>query len=167
MKHFLFSIFVLFSMLVNAQKNYSVLNDENGNLILKGIITEQDLKKETSFQWFHQNQIDYEPSPAIVSSFKKINSHITFVIFGGTWCEDTQFILPRFFKLLTLSNTPESAITLLAVDRNKETIGNLSSVFSIKNVPTIIVLKDGIEVGRIIEYGKSGKWDEELTQLIK
>ncbi len=36
----------------------------------------------------------------------------------------------------------------------------------ITNVPTIIVLKNGKEVGRVVEYGASGKWDEELASLL-
>jgi hypothetical protein len=34
-------------------------------------------------------------------------------------------------------------------------------------VPTIIVMKSGKEIGRVVEYGKSGEWDKELLELIK
>jgi len=30
-----------------------------------------------------------------------------------------------------------------------------------------IVMKDGKEVGRVVEYGKTGKWDVELAELLK
>jgi hypothetical protein len=33
-------------------------------------------------------------------------------------------------------------------------------------VPTIIVLKDGKELGRVVEYGNTGKWDRELADII-
>jgi hypothetical protein len=52
------------------------------------------------------------------------------------------------------------------VDRSKKTIQHLSETFHIINVPTIIVLKDGKEVGRIIEYGKSGMFDKDLGEVI-
>ena len=47
-----------------------------------------------------------------------------------------------------------------------KTLGNIADAFKITNVPTIIVMKDGKEVGRVIEYGKTGKWDEELAELL-
>jgi hypothetical protein len=38
---------------------------------------------------------------------------------------------------------------------------------NITNVPTIIVMKNGKEVGRVIEYGTIGKWDKELSDIVK
>jgi hypothetical protein len=93
-------------------------------------------------------------------------NRIHFVVFGGTWCDDTQYILPRFFKWAALSGLPDQSITLLGVDRDKKTIGQLSAAFRITNVPTIIVMQNGKETGRVVEYGKSGKWDEELRALL-
>jgi hypothetical protein len=40
-------------------------------------------------------------------------------------------------------------------------------LFNIKNVPTIIALKEGKEVGRVVEYGKTGKWDAEVAEIVK
>jgi hypothetical protein len=37
---------------------------------------------------------------------------------------------------------------------------------NIINVPTIIVMKKGRELGRVIEYGKTGKWEKELADII-
>ncbi|MEI9808442.1 MAG: hypothetical protein WDO16_11570 [Bacteroidota bacterium] len=37
---------------------------------------------------------------------------------------------------------------------------------NITNVPTIIVMKKGKEVGRVIEYGKEGVFDKELAEII-
>ena len=34
------------------------------------------------------------------------------------------------------------------------------------NVPTIIVMKDGKEIGRVVEYGKNGMFDKELGEII-
>jgi hypothetical protein len=37
---------------------------------------------------------------------------------------------------------------------------------NVTHTPTIVVIKDGKELGRLVEYGKTGKWDEELAAII-
>ena len=92
---------------------------------------------------------------------------VQFILFGGTWCDDTQFVLPKFFKLQELSGFPDNSVSFFGVNRAKQTLGNMAAAFKIINVPTIIVMKDGKEVGRVVEYGKTGKWDVELAELLK
>ena len=33
-------------------------------------------------------------------------------------------------------------------------------------VPTIIVMKNGREIGRVVEYGKYGSFDKELGEIL-
>lgn len=165
---FLLVIFSCTVMLSTAQKLFTSINDDQqeGGLILNGLLTQKDLESESSFKWFNQNKIGYQPDSSIITSINNIQKDYSFIVFGGTWCDDTQFILPRFFKLMDIVQIPETFITLFGVDRNKKTIGNIATAFAITNVPTIIVLKNGKEVGRVVEYGASGKWDEELVKLL-
>jgi thiol-disulfide isomerase/thioredoxin len=92
---------------------------------------------------------------------------VNFIVFGGTWCEDTQNLLPQFYKLQELTGMKEDRIVFFGVDRDKKTIDNIAQTFNITNVPTIIVMKDGKEAGRVVEYGSSGNWDEAMTNLLK
>ena len=64
------------------------------------------------------------------------------------------------------SGYPENKITLVAVDRAKTGPDNLHKTYNITNVPTFIVLKDGKEVGRVVEYGKEGVIDKELGEIV-
>jgi hypothetical protein len=57
-------------------------------------------------------------------------------------------------------------ITLIGVDHNKKTIQHLSEAFNVTNVPTFIVMKNGKEIGRVVEYGTTGMFDRELGQII-
>lgn len=167
----LIGIFLLSSTnLLNAQTPYTVSKDEKHPevTVLNGIITKYALQNNDEFnKWYPANQGYYTPAAEIVNAMENAKGKVQFVVFGGTWCEDTQFILPKFFKLQELAGFPDSAISFFAVTRAKQTIGNITAAFKITNVPTIIVMKDGKEVGRVVEYGKEGKWDVELAELLK
>ncbi len=154
---------------VFAQSPYLSLKDERHpeQHILNGIVTKYALQNDSSYKWYASSQAIYNPSAEMISSLGAAKGKFQFVVFGGTWCEDTQFILPKFFKLQELSSFPDGAVSLFAVDRNKKTIGGITDGFKVQNVPTIIVMKDGKEVGRVVEYGKTGQWDKELTDLLK
>ena len=71
-----------------------------------------------------------------------------------------------FYSLIDKSGFPNERVTLIGVDRNKKTLSHLAEALNIKNVPTIIVMKNGKEIGRVIEYGKDGQFDKELGEDI-
>lgn len=161
-------IVCLFSLSIFAQTQYesSVDPDNTKSRILKGILNKNLIKNDTAYTWYAENQKSYaNPDAAIIKTLNS-DSAVKYVVFGGTWCDDTRFILPKFFMLQEKAGIAEDRISLFGVDRNKETIGNLASALNISNVPTIIVMKNGKEVGRVVEYGKTGKWDKELADIV-
>jgi thiol-disulfide isomerase/thioredoxin len=134
--------------------------------VFKGLVTRQDIENDTSFKWFKANmQLGTANAPAI-EAFKKNGSKFKMVVFFGTWCEDSQNLVPVFYRLVDKSAYPDSNITLIAVDRKKTTLDNLHTAFNIKSVPTFIVMKDGKEVSRVVEYGKYGEIDKELGEIV-
>ena len=74
--------------------------------------------------------------------------------------------MPKFFKAQELSGVPDENITLFGVNRNKQSLGHIAEALGVINVPTIIIMKGGKEMGRVVEYGKTGKWDKELADII-
>lgn len=147
------------------QTNYQVL-DYKGQKMLKGVINRSLLENDTAFAWFKENMQYGKPDAAAVTAFQQHKTDFKIVVFGGTWCEDTQNLLPKFYKLVDQSGYPESSITLVAVDRAKTTLDNLHVTYNITNVPTFIVLKAGKEVGRVVEYGKEGDMVKELGAIV-
>ncbi|MBS1495335.1 MAG: thioredoxin family protein [Bacteroidetes bacterium] len=152
---------------LKAQTTYTSTVDNQKVVILNGIITKYALENNQAFTWYKANQNGYTPDTAVVNALAGAKDAYRFVIFGGTWCGDTQFILPKFFKLQEMAGFSDSNISFFAVNRAKQTIGNITAAFNITNVPTIIVMKNGLEVGRVVEYGKTGHWDRELIPLLK
>lgn len=166
-----FILLVIVSVLfknVNAQTPYTSAVDDRNVTILNGIVTKYAIENNKAFAgWYGPNHSSYKPDASTLNAMENAKGKVQFVIFGGTWCGDTQNILPKFFKLQELSGVPDNTISFFAVDRKKHTLGNLTDAFKITNVPTIIVMKDGKETGRVVEYGKTGKWDTELADLLK
>lgn len=149
-----------------AQSGLEVSREANGTKILKGFIPKKDLTTDTAFGWYAQNAKGYAPSADAVQQFSASKDSINLVIFGGTWCGDTKHLLPQFFTTTDAAGFPDSRITLIGVDRSKKTLYNLSETFGITNVPTFIVMKNGKEIGRVVEYGKIGAPDKEVAQII-
>jgi thiol-disulfide isomerase/thioredoxin len=169
MKRILVAVSVCFAFTVQAtaQTPYIATND-GGSKILNGIITKYILmNQQADFTWYGTSQQSANASSPLIQSMQKAPADVHFLVFGGTWCEDTQNVLPKFFKIQEWAGFPDARIAFIGVDRAKKSVGNLATVMGITNVPTIIVMKKGVEIGRVIEYGKTGRWDEELIELIK
>ena len=168
---FLLTCLCCCSFMVNSfgQSQYEISKDEKHPTehILRGIVNKYLIQNDDSYRWYTSSQIGYKPDSATLNAFEGAKKNIQFVVFGGTWCEDTQAVLPKFFRLQEMSGIEDTAITFFAVNRAKKSLGSITDAFNVKNVPTIIVMKDGKEVGRVVEYGKTGRWDKELAEILK
>ncbi|PZR29342.1 MAG: thioredoxin [Citrobacter freundii] len=158
---------LLFSCTAFAQNQYEISKDADGGKIFKGLISRTLIETDTSFKWYAQNTKPFTPDKNAVAGLQKYKDSLQFIVFMGTWCEDSHFVIPRFFSLLDAGSYPSGKVSLIGVDRNKQTLDNLSESLHVTNVPTIIVMKNGKELGRVVEYGKSGLFDKDLGEVIR
>ncbi len=156
----------LFCGAVALAQSSEISHDAEGNKVIRGFMTKQELASDTAFKWFAENQAGYTPEPNALQAFRANKDSIHILAFGGTWCGDTKYILPKFFALTDAAGFPQSRVTLLGVDHSKKTIQHLAEAFEVTNVPTFIVMKNGKEIGRVVEYGKYGMFDKELGEII-
>ena len=170
MKKYLLALLFLISATSGlfAQAQYEASQDPKHPevKIARGLVNKYLIQNDTAYKWYSKNQAGYNPDTATINAFERAKGKYQFVVFGGTWCEDTQFLLPKFFKLQEKSGLSDDVITLYGVNRAKNSLGNIAKAFNITLVPTIIVMKDGKEVDRVVEYGKTGKWDKELAEIL-
>ena len=172
MKHtvsiaFVFLWYLAFSVVQAQPSFFEVLPDAEEKKLFRGLVTMADIKNDSSFTWYAQNTKYYKPNAALVAALKAKAGQYHLMLFAGTWCHDSQQIIPKYFRCLEAAGMPDSVITIAAADRNKTTIASLHKVFQVTMVPTIIVMKDGKEVGRITEFGKTGLPEAELAVLIE
>lgn len=165
---FIAALFLLANTYLLAQHQYETLVERPNEKTLKGIISREALTSDTSFiKWYTPNQKAYSPNAEAKELLTMHKDSVQLLVFMGTWCEDSQFIIPRLFSLTEAAGFSNDHITLIGVDRNKKTLSHLSEALNITNVPTIIVLKKGKELGRVVEYGKSGMFDKDLAEVLR
>lgn len=152
MKKYLLAIAILMSLNVSAQSDFITDKDpENGSVVFKGVITYDDLLSEKTFTWLKSGTDSYKPDE---NSIKYLAAHLPqykMVVFLGTWCDDSQSMIPKLYKILQLTNYPMKNYTMYGVDRTKQANFEEHKIYNIQNVPTIILFRDRFEVGRIVE----------------
>jgi thiol-disulfide isomerase/thioredoxin len=168
MKYF----FVVLAMTVlltslQAQPHFETLTERPQEKSLKGFLDRATLQADSSFKWFTENYSAYSPHKEGLASFKQHKDSVQLLVFMGTWCEDSHFIIPRLYAMIDAAGFNEKQLTLMGADRSKQSWGGIMEALSVKNVPTIIVYHQGKELGRIIEYGKYGQFDREMGEIIK
>lgn len=166
MKYFFSLLLAISFSFANAQSFESV-KDRTGKQLLKGFVTDSILLADTlNFGWFAEHERVYTPAEKIIKVFAENKSDVSFMVFFGTWCADSHYVIPRFYKIIELSGFDKKRISLFALDRTKKDAAHFSQNFGIAHVPTIIVLKSGKEIGRVVEYGTTGRFDEELAAIV-
>lgn len=164
-------IFLLFAI-ASAQYIFAqtpaaeISRDGSGTKIVKGFMLKKELATDTAYGWYAQNLKSFSPNADVVKQYASNKDGISLVVFGGTWCGDTQALLPKFFATTDAAGINDNQVTLIGVDRSKKSLFNLTEAFGITNVPTFIVMKNGKEVGRVVEYGKIGSPEKEVADII-
>ena len=156
---------LLFSSFAFGQNQFQVFSERPNEKTYKGIISREVLIADTSFTWLSSAK-NFVPEKAAVEALRKNKDSVQLLVFMGTWCEDSHDVIPRLYSVTDAAGFSQDRITLIGVDRKKTTLSHLTEALGITNVPTIIVMKHGKEVGRIVEYGKYGMIDRELGEIL-
>lgn len=153
MKFFLLTLLPLLTcMHVTAQSAYEIPEDpEHSAVIFKGQCRFEDLEREPSFSWLTAGAAAYTPVPATLATLAAALPEYELVVLMGTWCEDSQRLIPELYKVLLSIHYPLEKLRMYGVDRQKHAQGDEHKTYAVTRVPTIIVLKDGQERGRITE----------------
>ncbi|MDQ1096203.1 MULTISPECIES: TlpA family protein disulfide reductase [Chryseobacterium] len=153
----------------SAQKvvvNREVETQKDGKMLL-GVQTKDQFTKVPYADWYTKEHDEYALDQKAISELKKrkINSY-NLIVFMGTWCEDSHRDFPRLMKILEEVKYPEDKMTIIAVNRKKESPSGEEATYNIQKVPTIIVQKYGKEIGRIIEMPTTGYVERDLVEIL-
>jgi thiol-disulfide isomerase/thioredoxin len=118
--------------------------------MLMGKINKEELFRQCPV--FQESAARYVPDPAAVKGLKEIDKKTEILVFLGIWCPDSISEVPRLFKVYDEVGNPNLTLQLIGVDRAMQDSLGLSQKFEIQRVPTFIFLRDGKELGRVIEF---------------
>ncbi len=129
---------------------YVVKKDQQGTEMIVGQFPLSVLKAP-AFPWFEKNFQAYIPDSQIVQNIKGKWDEVCVLIVLGTWCPDSRREVPRFYRIAEETELSFSKIELYGVDRDKMGTDATPGIYGIERVPTFIFLKNGKEIGRIVE----------------
>ncbi len=132
--------------------NQIVHDEDRQKDILVGELNMDGIKGSVFGEYYFAEFDVYQPNPQIIKSLVLNHaSDFQYSIVLGTWCGDSKREVPRMLKVLTEAGIDSDDIKLYAVDFSKEAVNTPVGTLNIQKVPTLIVYKDEIEIGRIIE----------------
>ena len=137
-----------------------------GSEILIDQCDREGLESGTFGEIFANQYGNYNPNQETIESLKGHFDNISIKIVFGSWCHDSKMQLPRFYKVLDQAQFDGQEISVIGVDRMKKTHDADISGMKIRFVPTFIVYKNGVEIGRIIESPKKTLEKDFLNILI-
>lgn len=148
------------------QSGFETVKSENKDeVIYKGPCTFEDIAEVKIFD-LEKKAGQYKADPQKIEVLADKLGDYQMVIFLGTWCEDSHRLIPELYRVLKDTDYPMEELQLYALDRQKHGKDGEEKAYGITNVPTIILLKDGAEKGRITEtVAKSIESD--LLQIIE
>ncbi len=149
----------------SVKLGYEIVKDSVDKILI-GKISRSVIENDTAFGWFKENMKWGTANSKAVEIIQQNKNDLSFVVFAGTWCHDTQNILPVFYRMLDKAEFSNNKIILYGTDRNKITLNNLSERYKVTNVPTFIVYLKNKEIGRVVEYGKYGDVEKEIAEII-
>ena len=142
--------------IVDPNVNQTIKDEKTQSNILIGLCNRDGMQTEVFNSFFEKEYSNYSIDAKTLDLLKKNPKlyNITVYVVMGSWCEDSQQQIPRFYKILDQIAFDENDMTVFCVDRNKKTPKNETDQYNITLVPTIIFYYHGNEIGRIIEKPK-------------
>jgi hypothetical protein len=123
--------------------------------VLLGPVTREEIE-EAMPEWSFA-LVEAEPDLSAASDLSAVPAGAEVTVFFGTWCSDSRRELTRLWKALDMiADDRTFVLRYIGVDRDKRGPSEWVTGQDILFVPTLIVEREGREVGRIIEESPRG-----------
>lgn len=132
--------------------NKVTVDEKTGRPMLVGVTDRNAFELPDFTEWYNNEYIGYEPDEFILEQIQELSDSIEIQIFMGTWCSDSRREVPRFLKIMDLSEFNKNKLQIINVDRKKRSPTHEERNKNIEFVPTFLINKNNNEIGRIVEF---------------
>jgi hypothetical protein len=131
--------------------------------VLVGPVTREQV--ETAVPAWVQAGVEAKPDLAAARALAGVAPGAEVTVLLGTWCSDSRREIPRLWKAFDEIGATSGGgaggglpftLTYIGVDEAKREPAAAVTAAGLTNVPTLIVRRDGREVGRIVESSPHG-----------
>jgi transcriptional regulator with XRE-family HTH domain len=91
----------------------------------------------------------YHPDPQMIEEIRELNPGLRLICFFGIWDSLSIEVVPPFLKVLEVSGIKETSMDLIGIDRDLRDPAGLAGRYRVQGSPTIILLHDNQELGRL------------------
>ena len=109
----------------------------------------------------------YAPDAAAIAAIKANANGVTVLLIVATWCPDSKREVPRFFAIMDATGLGDATLTMVGVDRTKKDAEGLTEKWGVTRVPTFVFLRNGQELGRVVERTPAGAtFEGEIARIL-
>jgi thiol-disulfide isomerase/thioredoxin len=153
----------------NTLLNQEITSHE-GYPILVGKIDREGLRGPNYKDWYQEEYDSYSVDAASLDAIKDALKGVAIEVFIGTWCDDSRYVTPHLYKIIDYLGFDEKNMQVVAVDnhpdRRKQSPQHEEAGKNIEYVPTFIFYRNGIELGRIVEYPQESL-EKDMATILK
>lgn len=168
MKKYLVAFVIVASSLqcVPQEFNRIVFDSTINREVLIDSCNREALEMEEFSKYYQEEYNTYIPDKRKIKKLKKVLSDYSITIVMGSWCYDSKVSVPRFLKVIDEAGYNSECLSIICVDRQKNSGKVDIESLDIIKVPTFILYsKNGMEAGRIIEYPEL-TYEEDILSII-
>ncbi|MEO8360410.1 MAG: hypothetical protein ABI672_10305 [Vicinamibacteria bacterium] len=127
----------------------------SGTPMLIGAVTRADLEAAPFSEWYQSRHDGYRPAVDTIAELKTRLADVSVEVYFGTWCGDSKRQVPRLLRILRDTGFDERRLSMYGLSdlpmEFKQAPEHPEAKRRIHRTPTIVIVRDGREIGRIVE----------------
>ncbi|MDZ4840517.1 MAG: hypothetical protein SGJ04_10985 [Bacteroidota bacterium] len=148
---------ILVVLLCSTQYVQAQTESKQDTMPVLELFTRANIEADVAkYKWYQGTYNWYTPKAELVNKLKPYANELTVTIYAGSWCEDTQAELPRFYKLADQIGIPKSKIALIGLDKARKDFSGTRIRADVQKLPTFVIDRrrnnETVEIGKIIEH---------------
>jgi tetratricopeptide (TPR) repeat protein len=140
----------------------------NGEPMWVGTVERRHLTQSPFDAWYDSGYKSYSTAENALADLTSSLDSVELEVYFGTWCSDSTRDVPRLNRILDDAAFPLDHLEMIALSDHpgefKFSPGGKEKSRLIHRTPTIVVLRDGQEIGRIVQ-NSIGTLEEDLLRI--